>query len=36
MIKDVKIFENVVTIWEQVSNVIKKVLIVNLYIIENI
>ena len=35
MIKDEKIFNKYMTIWEKVSNIIKK-LIVNLYMIKNI
>ena len=36
MIKDRKIFDKYVIIWENVSNIIKQKLIVNLYMIKNI
>ena len=36
MIKDGKIFDKYVIIWENVGNIIKQKLIVNLYMIKNI
>ena len=36
MIKEEKVFDKYMEIWEKVSNIIKKNLIVNLYIIKNI
>ena len=36
MIKDEKYFNKYMTIWGNVSNIIRKKLIVNLYIIKNI
>ena len=35
MIKEEKVFDNYTEIWENVNNMIKKNLIVNLYIIKN-
>ena len=35
MIKDEKLFDKYMTIWEKVSNIVKKI-VMNLYIIKNI